>query len=256
MTVASALDVHVHGQHAGAVRPHVHQRTHGLDTDLGPRVKPDWTPDAGVSHVDAPIPAEGVAGLTNLVEGVMLGVWVVAAALFLGVGEAHGRHERHGKRVLAVAQVGARIPAIGAVEVAGIADDQSVERHVGHGVEAVGHQIVAVVAVAMPVEFAGEAPVDVADPLLLGLVVAVEGIVDESGIEQVDGGFTGDRGGDAGGEQAMQGLGRKFRVQRGERPTGIQWREGVRGVGGVGGHKKSLHSEPHPDCWTEEIQIR
>ena len=199
-TTTGTLDVHIHSQHAGAVRADIHQWAHGLDAGLVPRVKAYRTPDSGVGHVDAPIPPEGVAGLTNLVEGVMLGVWIVATSLFFGIGKAHGRHEHHGKRVLAVAQVGARIPAVGAVEVAGIADDQPIERHIGNGVESIGHQIMAVVAVVMPVKFAGESPVDVTDPLLPVLVVAIEGIFDESSIEQVDGGLAWNRGGDASSE--------------------------------------------------------
>ena len=58
----------------------------------------------------------------------------------------------------------------------------------------------AVVAVVMPVKFAGESPVDVTDPLLPVLVVAIEGIFDESSIEQVDGGLAWNRGGDASSE--------------------------------------------------------
>ena len=185
--LAHTFDLDVHIQQAGTISGNINQRTHGNQTHVGPGIDANLTPDAGVCHIDAPIPAEGVARLANLVERVMLGVRVVAAGLLHAVGFTHRRGEGDGQFVGSLSQQFAYVPTVGAVEVLGGGHRASVQRDVGDGVEAVGHQVVAIGAVVVPVETAGETPVDVADPLLIVLVGAVERIGDQSCIQQVQG---------------------------------------------------------------------
>ena len=185
--LAHTFDLDVHIQQAGTISGNINQRTHGNQTHVGPGIDADLAPDAGVGHIDAPIPAEGVARLANLVERVMLGVRVVAAGLLHAVGFTHRRGEGDGQFVGSLVQQFAHIPTVGAVEVLGGGHRASVQRDVGDGVETVGHQVMTVGAVVVPVETAGETPVDVTDPLLFVLVGAVERIGDQSCIQQVQG---------------------------------------------------------------------
>ena len=62
-------------------------------------------------------------------------------------------------------------------------------------------------AVILPIETAGESPIDIADPLLLVLVVAVERVVDQTGVEQVKRGLSRHSGRNARGELARSASG-------------------------------------------------
>ena len=219
---AGAFDFDVHVEQSGAVGGDVDQRTDGCDAYAGPGVDADLAPDAGVGHVDAPIPAEGIARLADLVEGVVFGVRIVATGLFHVVGFTHGGCEGDGQFVGAVSEQTAHIPTVGTVEVAGGGDRAAVQCDVGDGVEAVGHQVVTVGAVILPIETAGESPIDIADPLLLVLVVAVERVVDQTGVEQVKRGLSRHSGRNARGERRAQCLGSGFRVDGGQRPALVQ----------------------------------
>ncbi len=156
---------------------------------------------------------------------------VVAAALLGLIGIAHGRHERDGQFVRAVGEQVVDVEAVAAVAVLGLRHRVAVEFDRGHGVEPVRHQVMAVRAIVMPIEAAREPPVDIADPLLLGLVVTVERVVDQAGVEQVERGFARHGRGDACNEPVAQ-LGRRhLRVHRGERPAAVQRGESGWGVG-------------------------
>ena len=65
-------------------------------------------------------------------------------------------------------------------------------------------------------------PHDIADPLLLVLVVAVERVVDQTGVEQVKRGLSRHSGRNARGERRAQCLGSGFRVDGGQRPALVQ----------------------------------
>ena len=188
--LAGTFDLDMHVEQAGAVGGDVDQRTHGGYAHPGPGVDADLAPDAGVGHVDTPIPAEGVARLANLVECMMLGMRIVAAGLLHTIGFAYRRSEGDGQFVGALAKQVTHVPTVGAVEVAGGGDRTAVQCDIGDGVEAVGDQIMPVGAIVMPIEAAGEAPVNVADPLLVVLVGAIERIGDESRIQQVQRGLS------------------------------------------------------------------
>ena len=119
----------------------------------------------------------------------------------------------------------------------------------GDGVETVGDEIMAVGTVVAPVEGAGEPPVDVAYPLLFGFVVAVERVIDQSGVEQVECRFAGNGGGDACGEAAAKFLGNGSGVQCGKRPAAG---ERCKSAGSVGHHKsfdkkEKIGGRPYPN---------
>ena len=185
--LAGTFDLDMHVQQTGTVSSDVHKRTHGNQTHVGPGIDTDLTPDAGVCHIDAPIPAEGVARLADLVERVMFSMRVVAAGLLHAVGFTHRRGEGDGQFVGALVQKFAHVPTVGAVEVLGGGHRAPIQRNVGDGIEAIGHQIMTVGTVVVPIETAGETPVDVSDPLLFILVVAVKRIGDQSCVQQVQG---------------------------------------------------------------------
>ena len=221
--LAHTFDLDVHIQQAGTISGNINQRTHGNQTHVGPGIDANLTPDAGVCHIDAPIPAEGVARLANLVERVMLGVRVVAAGLLHTVGFTHRRGEGDGQFVGSLSQQFAYVPTVGAVEVLGGGHRASVQRDVGDGVEAVGHQVMTIGAVVVPVETAGETPVDVADPLLIALVGAVERIGDQSCIQQVQGRLSRHGRRNADGKRFTQRFWGGFWVDGRQRPSVCKW---------------------------------
>ncbi len=217
--LAGTLDFNMHVEQTGSVRGNAHQRAYRNDARVGPGVDADLTPDAGVGHVDAPIPTEGVARLADLIECMMLGVRIVAAGLFHAVGFANRRSEGDGQLVGAFAKQITHVPAVGTVEVARGCDRTAVQRDVGDGVETVGNQIVAVVSVVMPFENAGETPIDVANPLLVVFVGPVERLGDQSGVEQVERSFSRHGCRNASGDGFAQRFGCGLRVDRRQRPA-------------------------------------
>jgi hypothetical protein len=103
------------------------------------------------------------------------------------------------------------VEAVGPVHVGGLADDDAVERHDGHGVEPGADQVDPVGGpVGVPVERGLVDPVGAADPGQPGLVVVEVGVGDQAGGEQV-------------GVHATRNAGRDTGVRgAGERPAVVQ----------------------------------
>ena len=228
---AVALDLHVHGEQsvvtAACAGQHVHERAHRRDPYARPRVEPDRLPDAGAGDVDAPVPPERARHLAQLVVLVVVGGRQVAVLLGAGGRLGHRGGERHDERVLALAQRLAHVPPEGPVHVLRAADLDAVERHRRHRVQAVGDQVVAGGVARRPVERRRVPPRRVADPLLGGLVVAVERLVDQPVAVQVEVRLARHDGGDARGERrpgAVRGVGGELRG--GQRPAVVQGAEG------------------------------